>query len=528
MQTTSVPVSRLLPALALICLLAACSGGGDSNASPTHNATLSPTSSPTSSPRASPGVPGLPADRVTLYGADAGDQAGAVISGDFNGDGIMDAALGAPFGDGPGNQRTDAGEVYILLGPFAPGTSLDAGAGDYDAVFYGASAADDLGRALTVGDFNDDGVDDIVMAAPAANGQAGLLYLMFGGTWPRETDFATSDPDVLLSGADAGDYAGFTLAAADLDGQGASDLIAGAMLADGPQNSRADGGEVYVVKGPSLVAGSSTNLEETGNIVYAASPGDHLGEGLTTGDVNGDGKPDLVLVATFSGGPDGSRAGAGETYVITSPATLPLDLASGGADLEILGADPGDQLGHSVATGDTDGDGAADIWLGAVSADGPSNTVDLAGEAVLVAGKRPAGTLIDEAAGGTNAIIYGPEATSRLGRSLADGDLNGDGHADLAISAPNLDSRGGRLFVFFVASSYPSNATGANVTLRGLDTGDILGHETFGTPSISMTDLDGDGRTDLLVSAPGGDGPDNSRTDCGEAYLISGETLAGG
>jgi hypothetical protein len=284
---------------------------------------------------------------------------------------------------------------------------------------------------------------------------------------------------------------------------------------------------VYVLKGPALIAGSDINLEQTGNIVYGAHAGDRLGEALTTGDVNGDGKPDLVLVATFSGGPDGLRAGAGETYVITSPATLPLDLASGGAALEVLGADPGDQLGHSIGAGDVDGDGAADLWLGAVSADGPQNAVDLAGEAVLVSGKRPAGTLIDEAAGGTNAIIYGPEATSRLGRSLAVGDLNGDGHADLAISAPNLNNRGGRVFIFFGGSSYPSDATGANVVLSGLDAGDILGYEAFGTPSISMADVDGDGRTDLLIAAPGGDGPDNSRTDCGEAYLISGKKLSG-
>jgi hypothetical protein len=81
------------------------------------------------------------------------------------------------------------------------------------------------------------------------------------------------------------------------------------------------------------------------------------------------------------------------------------------------------------------------------------------------------------------------------------------------------------VFIFFASGSYPSDATGANVVLHGLDADDILGHESFGTPSISMADVDGDGRTDLLVAAPGGDGPDNSRTDCGEAYLISGKTL---
>jgi FG-GAP repeat len=107
-------------------LLAACSSGGASNGSPS--------SSPPPSATASPTPVGLPAERVTFYGAHAGDQAGAIISGDFNGDGIMDVALGAPFADGPNNQRVDAGAVYIFYGPFAPGTSLDAGAGEFDAV----------------------------------------------------------------------------------------------------------------------------------------------------------------------------------------------------------------------------------------------------------------------------------------------------------------------------------------------------------------------------------------------------------
>jgi len=457
---------------------------------------------------------------VTFYGADAGDQASSIVSGDFNGDGFQDIVLGAASADGPDNARADAGEAYVFLGPFAAGASLDAGAGDRDAIFYGALTGDGLGRALGVGDFNGDGVDDLVMAAPAAEDEAGRVYLMYGGAWPVETDFERASSDVLITGSDAGDYAGFTVAADDFDADGASDLLVGAMLADGPQNVRPDAGEVYVLSGQTLIMGATISLEGAPETVFGARAGDRLGEALTTGDVTGDGLPDLVVVSTFSAGPDSSRTGAGVTYVIASPATLPLDLASASPELTVVGADAGDQLGHSVGAGDVDGDSAADIWLGAVSADGPSNALDLAGEAVLITAKRAPGAVIDTAEGEANAIIYGPEREARLGRSLAVGDVDGDGFADLAISAPNLDVRSGRIFVFKGGGSYPEDAGGADSVLYGLDAGDTLGFEASGMPSLAMADVDADGRLDILASAVGGDGPGNERVDCGEAYLL--------
>jgi hypothetical protein len=513
MQTTDVHTLYTFGVAALFCLLmAACSG--DDSTSPTPSASVEPTGS---------GAPGLPGDRVTFYGADLGDQAGAIVAGDFNGDGVADIALGAAFADGPDNQRPDAGEAYVFLGPFVPGSSRDAGLGDYDFVFYGARSGDTLSRALLAGDFNDDGTDDLAMGAPAAEESTGLVYVMFGGTWPTQTDFAVAAPGVLIRGGDDGDFTGLTLAAADLDNDSSDDLLISAMLADGPQDARADAGEVYLLPGSTLLVGTSIALEETPSVLHGARAGDRLGEGLATGDVNGDGSSDLVLVATFGAGPDESRTQAGQTYVILSPAALPIDLASGGAALEVIGADPGDQLGHSMQLGDTDGDGATDIWLGAVSADGPGNAADLAGEAVLVTGKRPPGTVVDTAAGQANAIIYGPEREARLGRSLTVADVSGDGLADLAIAAPNLDSRAGRIFFFYGGSdSYPGDTSGADSVLYGLDPGDTLGHEAAGTPPLWSADVDGDGRVDLLLSAPSADGPDNNRIDSGEAYVIPG------
>lgn len=463
----------------------------------------------------------MPEGTVTFYGAGEGDQAGGVISGDFNGDDAMDVAIGATLGDGPDDNRKDAGEVYVFLGPYPDGGALDAARGEYDAVFYGAATGDNLGRALAAADFNNDGVDDLVMAAPAATAQSGAVYVMFGGELPPETDLAEADPDVLLAGAATGDFAGIALATGDLDADGVSELVIGALLADGPDSGRADAGAVYVMPGQDLTAGDTIPLGEATNVVYGAMPGDHLGEALATGDISGDGTADLVVVATFSGGPDGGRPGAGVTYVLASPVTFPVDLATAAPLLAVLGADEGDQLGHSIAVGDTNGDTSADLWLGAVSADGPGNQVDLAGEGLLVNRSDKAG-LIDTATG-IQAIVYGPEAEARLGRSAALGDLNDDTSSELLISAPNLGGRAGAVYVFNAGALSPDTGD-AIITLTGIDAGDILGHESFGIPSLLVSEIT-EGATAVLVSAPGGDGPNNDRTDSGEVYLIPAASL---
>jgi hypothetical protein len=110
---------------------------------------------------------------IRLYPGDAGDQAGAVTTGDFNGDGQRDVVLAAAFADGPENQRPDAGEAYVFLGPFEPGEVRDAANGGQDLTVYGVTDGDQTGRSITAGDFNEDGFDDIVLGAPFADGPAG-------------------------------------------------------------------------------------------------------------------------------------------------------------------------------------------------------------------------------------------------------------------------------------------------------------------------------------------------------------------
>ncbi len=113
---------------------------------------------------------------VRFAGQTAGDAFGIAMpgSGDLDGDGHLDIALGAmqPSGDGPG-------QVHLYYGPLAG--SYDAP--DSDALFVGEAVGDGAALPLILGDTNDDGLDDLLIGAPgndAGGPDAGAIYVIFG------------------------------------------------------------------------------------------------------------------------------------------------------------------------------------------------------------------------------------------------------------------------------------------------------------------------------------------------------------
>ena len=155
-------------------------------------------------------------------------------TGDINGDGMDDLVVSAPLADPAG--KADAGRVYVVYGratSFPSSLELDQ-ISSADGYFVdGLAAGNRLGDAVTqVGDFNGDGLDDLLIGAPAANSGAGAAFVVYGSREERSTvdlSALNGTNGFVIQGAAAGGGLGSLVSAAgDVQGDDAPDLLVGA------------------------------------------------------------------------------------------------------------------------------------------------------------------------------------------------------------------------------------------------------------------------------------------------------------
>jgi hypothetical protein len=225
------------------------------------------------------------------------------------------------------------------------------------------------------------------------------------------------------------------------------------------------------------------------------------------GDIDGDGLADIAIGADRAD-PNGSASGA--VYLWTGLATGTVSLADSPAVLE--GENLGDHAGAAVAgVGDSDGDGIADLLVGAFDADyGGAD----AGAVYLAAGPFSGNQSLSEAI----ARFDGEDDADKAGFAVgAPGDIDGDGYADLLMGAYGNDSSGasaGAAYVFRgpITGNYPMWT--ADIVLLGEQAGDQAGWSVAG-----LGDTNGDGLGDVAVGAPFEHGDGVYR---GAAYIVSG------
>ncbi|MEH2466942.1 MAG: hypothetical protein V7K23_25295 [Nostoc sp.] len=406
----------------------------------------------------------------------------------------------------------------------------------------GIAVEDQSGWSVSnAGDINNDGFDDVIIGAPAAdpngNNFAGQSYVVFGGTTVGSSGTfnlsSLGTNGFVINGIAAGNGLGGSVSnAGDINDDGIDDVIIGAPYASA--NGKNFAGQSYVVYGGTNVGSSGTfnllSLNGTNGFVINGIAGGSGSSVSNAGDINGDGIDDVIIGA--EGASANGNSGAGQSYVVfggknvASDGTLNLSSLDGTNGFAINGILADDNSGYSVSSaGDINNDGINDLIIGAYRADPNGNNV--AGQSYVVYGGTNVGSdgafnLSD--LNGTNGFAINGIDDEELGISVSNaGDINDDGIDDLIIggwlASPNFTYASGQSYVVFGGMNVGSGGIFDLSSLNGTNGFAITGIDSMSYLGYSVSsagDTNHDGIDDLIIGAYG------VNLYAGQSYVVYG------
>lgn len=423
-----------------------------------------------------------------------------VPQADFNGDGIGDVAFSAQGAYVSGQKA--AGQLVVLYGTHSgvSGAKRSTLSQNTAGVPGTAEAGDAFGAETAYADFNGDGYDDLAVSSPhekfGSDADAGGLAVLWGSpSGITGKGVAIADP-----ASSSHDLWGKNLAAGDFDGDGKADLAVG--------NTSST---IYVYKG-GITSSGTAGLALTTIKPPIQSGGSARGPmNLTAGDINGDGRTDLVV----DGFETKTDYGWNTNYYV--PGTANGLSVSAAKTLK---------TGIITAIGDINGDGFGDIvsgapWDNTKLSDGTTPPDSAYGGKVNItygSASGPASTAgISQ---NTGSVPGTAEKNDSFGYELDLGDINGDGFQDLVVSTAYEDLDGhadaGMVTVLYGSAHGVNTSSGAQAFAQstpGVPGNDEKG-DLFGL-DVKLDDVSGDGRADLLV------GSDENAGDGTVTYLPS-------
>lgn len=392
---------------------------------------------------------------------------------------------------------------------------MDTDVSSADASFIGYGTSNNSGTSISAaGDVNGDGYDDFLIGAIYFDDDYdGEVYLVLGKAAGWSFGASLSTAAASYYNEEEEDRVGMDISGVgDVNGDGFDDFVIGDPSSS---TSGAYRGQAFLIFGKEGGWALHTALSSADASFIGEANYDYAGESVSgVGDVNGDGYTDMVIGAK---GNDAGGDASGQTYLILGKQDGWAQATNIGtaASASFWGEEMYDISGVALGGGgDLNGDGYADILIGAPQSDygGQGNV----GQTYVVFGKNSGWGMDTDLSLADASFIGGPVSNIGGGLDIVD-DLNADGCDDIIISNLLAATWSGKTYLSFGCVenwSMDMLLSNSDAVYLGEVSGDRSGWSISG-----VGDINDDGYGDFVVGA---DNNDEGGSDSGQAYLIFG------